>query len=87
MEWFFKQANFADNIKVRYAKLKLRDGAKIFYEDLEYMRYIKYKPLITAWEDMKEKFCDEYLSPYFWAKYLPQSQCGNFQDQSNSMRK
>ena len=65
MERFFEQANFADDIKVRYAKLKLRDGAQIFCEDLEYMCYIKYEPLITAWEDMKEKFCDEYLSPYF----------------------
>ena len=27
MEKFFEQANFADNKKVRYAKLKLSDGA------------------------------------------------------------
>ena len=37
------------------------------------------------WEDMKEKFCDEYLSPYFQAKYLPQSQYGNFQVEANTM--
>ena len=70
MKQFFKQANFADNKNVRYAKLKLKGGTQMFWENLEYFRYIKYKPNISVWEDMKEKFCDEYLSPYFRAKYL-----------------
>ena len=65
MEQFFEQANFA--------KLKLRDKAQSFWENLEYSYYMKYEPTISVWEDMKEKLCDEYLSPYFWAKYLPQS--------------
>ena len=34
---------------------------------------------------IKEKLCDEYLSPYFQAKYLPQSQCGTFQVEANTM--
>ena len=34
---------------------------------------------------MKENFCDEYFSPYFRAKYLPQSQCGTFQVEVNRM--
>ena len=46
--------------------------------------YIKYEPAISMWEDMKAKFCDEYLSPYFRAKYLPQSQCGTFQVEANT---
>ena len=46
---------------------------------------MNYEPAITVWEDMKEKFCDEYLSPYYRAKYLPQSQCGTFQVESNTM--
>ena len=71
MKQFFKQANFADNKKVRYAKLKLKGGTQMFWENLEYFCYIKYEPTISVWEDMKEKFCDEYLSPYFRAKYLP----------------
>ena len=50
----------------------------MFWEDLEYFHYTKYEPTISVWEDMKEKLCDKYLLPYFWAKYLPQSQCGNF---------
>ena len=65
MEQFFEQANFADNKNVRYAKLKLEGEAQIFWENLEYFCYLKYKPAISVWEDMKEKLCDEYLSPYF----------------------
>ena len=34
---------------------------------------------------MKEKLCDEYLSPYYLAKYLLQSQCGAFQVEANTM--
>ena len=64
MEQFFKQANFADNKKVRYAKLKLRGKAQRFWENLEYFHYMKYEPAISVWEDMKEKLYDEYLSPY-----------------------
>ena len=73
MEQFFEQENFADNTKVRYAKLKLRGGAQLFREDLEYFSHIKYEPANSVWEDMKEKLCDEYLSPYYRAKYLRQS--------------
>ena len=51
----------------------------MFWEDLEYFHYINYELAIRSWEDMKEKFCQEYLSPYFRAKYLPQSQCSTFQ--------
>ena len=65
MEQFFEQANFEDNIKVRHAKLKLIGGAQLFWEDLEYFRYIKYEPAISVWEDMKENFCDEYLLSCF----------------------
>ena len=85
MDQFFEQANFADNVNVRYAKLKLRGGAQMFQEDLEYFRYIKYEPAISVWEDMKEMLCDEYLSPYFRAKYLPQSRCGTFPVEANTM--
>ena len=48
MEQFFEQANFEDNIKVRHAKLKLIGGAQLFWEDLEYFRYIKYEPAISV---------------------------------------
>ena len=61
MEQFFEQANFADNKKVRYAKLQLRGKAQRFWENFEYFRYIDYEPAISVWEDMKEKLCDEYL--------------------------
>ena len=48
MEQFFEQTNFADNKNVRYAKLKLRGGAQMFWEDLEYFRYLKYEPTISV---------------------------------------
>uniref|UniRef100_A0A7N2KTL1 Retrotransposon gag domain-containing protein n=1 Tax=Quercus lobata TaxID=97700 RepID=A0A7N2KTL1_QUELO len=85
MERFFEQANFVNNIKVRYAKSKLIGKAQRFWENLERFRYMDYEPAITVWEDMKEKLCDEYLSPYYRAKYLPQSQCGTFQVEGNAM--
>ena len=46
---------------------------------------MKYEPAVSVWEDMKEKLCDEYWSPYCRAKYLPQSQCGTFQVEANTM--
>ena len=85
MEQFFEQANFVDKKKVRYAKLKLRGKAQRFLENLEYFHYMKYEPAISVWEDIKEKFCDEYLLPYYRAKYLPQSQCGTFQVEANTI--
>ena len=44
-----------------------------------------YEPVISVWEDMKEKLCDEYLSSYYRAKYLLQSQCDTFQVEANTM--
>ena len=46
---------------------------------------MNYEPAINVWEDMKEKFCGEYLSLYYRAKYLTQSQCGTFQVKANTM--
>ena len=85
MEQFFERANFANNKKVRYVKLKLSGGAQMFWKNLEYFHYLKYELAISVWEDMKEKFCDEYLSPYFRAKYLSQSQCATFKIKANRM--
>ena len=53
MEQIFEQANFVDNKKVRYVKLKLRGKVQRFWENLEYFRYMKYEPTISVWEDMK----------------------------------
>ena len=85
MEQLFEQANFVDNKKVRYAKLKLRGKAQRFWENLEYSRYMKYEHAISVWKDMKKKLCDEYWSPYYRAKYLHQSQCDTFQVEANTM--
>ena len=53
--------------------MKLIGGVKIFLENLECLRFIKHKPAITGWEDMKEKLRDEYLAQYFHPKYFPVS--------------
>ena len=50
------------------------------------MHFIRQKPAITEWEDMKAKLKDEYLPQYFQAKYLPQSYYGNSQGQQDNMR-
>ena len=46
---------------------------------------MKYEHAISVWKDMKKKLCDEYWSPYYRAKYLPQSQCDTFQVEANTM--
>jgi hypothetical protein len=85
MEQFFEWHNWAANKKVRFAKMKLIGRAQVFWEELEYMRFIKQEPAITDWEDMKAKLQTEYLSQYFRAKYLPQSYYGNSQDQQGNL--
>jgi hypothetical protein len=86
MEQFFEWHNWAVNTKVRFAKMNLIGRAQVFWEELKYMRFIKQEPGITDWEDMKVKLQDEYLSPYFRAKYLPQSYYGNSQGQQGNFR-
>ena len=63
--------------------MKLSGKAQMFWRNLEYFHYLNYEHAISVWDDMKEKFCDEYLSPYFRAKYLSQSLCGTFQVKVN----
>ena len=48
MEQFFEQANFANNKKVRYAKLKLSGEAQMFWKNLEYFHYLNYEPAISV---------------------------------------
>ena len=48
MNQFFKQAYFVDNIKIGYAKLKLKEGTQLFWEDLEYMHFINYESPIAT---------------------------------------
>ena len=86
MEQFFEWHNWAANKKVRFAKMKLIGRAQVFWEELEYILFIKQESSITDWEDMKVKLQDEYLSPYFRAKYLPQSYYGNSQVQQGNTR-
>jgi hypothetical protein len=45
--------------------MKLINSAQVFWEELEYRRFLKQEPAIIDWEDMKAKLQDEYLPPYF----------------------
>jgi hypothetical protein len=58
----------------------------VFWEDLEYRRFLKQEPTIIDLEDIKAKLQDEYLPPYFQEKSLPQSYYGNFQGQQGNTR-
>ena len=86
IEQFFDQRSFSYATRVRFATRKLIGRAQVFWEEFEYMRFIKQEPNITDWEDMKVKFQDEYLPQYFQAKYIPQSYYGNSQGQQGNLR-
>jgi hypothetical protein len=86
MEQFFEWHNWVANKKVRFAKMKLIGRAQGFWENLEYMRFVRQEPVITEWEEMKAKLQDEYLPQHFRAKYLPQSSCGHSQDRKDNLR-
>jgi hypothetical protein len=86
IEQFFDRRNFSYATRVRFAKRKLIGRAQDFWENLEYMRFVRQEPAITEWEDMKAKLQDEYLPQYFRAKYLPQSSCGHSQDRKDNFR-
>ena len=65
IEQFFDRRNFSYATRVRFAKKKLIGKAQDFWENLEYMRFVRQEPAITEWEDMKAKLQDEYLPQYF----------------------
>ena len=48
MNQFFEQANFVDNIKIGYAKLKLKEGTQMFWKDLKYMHFMNYESPIAT---------------------------------------
>ena len=65
IEKFFDRSSFSYTTRVRFAKRKLIGRTQVFWEDLEYRRFLKQEPAIIDWEDMKAKLQDEYLQPYF----------------------
>jgi len=77
MDRFFEWHNLSDNRKVRFAKIKLIDEAKIYWRDVEDCLEMRGKPPITDWIKMKQKLQE---------KYLPQSYRNKLLDQWNNLR-
>jgi len=77
MDRFFEWHNLSANRKVRFAKMKLIDEAKIYWRDVEDCLEMRGKPPITDWIKMKQKLLE---------KYLPQSYRNKLLDQWNNLR-
>ncbi|KAJ6888273.1 hypothetical protein NC652_029341 [Populus alba x Populus x berolinensis] len=77
MDQFFEWHNLSDNKRVRFAKMKLIDKAKIYWRDVEDCLEMRGKPPITDWIKMKQKLQE---------KYLPQSYRNKLLDQWNNLR-
>jgi hypothetical protein len=67
----------SDNRKVRFAKMKLIDEAKIYWRDVEDCLEMRGKSPITDWIKMKQKLQE---------KYIPQSYRNKLLDQWNNLR-
>jgi hypothetical protein len=77
MDRFFEWHNMSDNRKVRFAKMKLIDEAKIYWRDVEDCLEMRGKSPITDWIKMKQKLQE---------KYIPQSYRNKLLDQWNNLR-
>jgi len=62
----------SDDRKVRFAKMKLIDEAKIYWIDVEDCLEMRGKPPITDWIKMKQKLQEKYLPQSYRNKLLDQ---------------
>jgi hypothetical protein len=62
----------SDDRKVRFAKMKLIDEAKIYWIVVEDCLEIRGKPPITDWIKMKQKLQEKYLPQSYRNKLLDQ---------------
>ena len=67
----------SENKRVRFAKMKLIDKAKIYWRDVEDCLEMRGKPPITDWIKMKQKLQE---------KYVPQSYRNKLLDQWNNLK-
>jgi len=77
MDRFFEWHNLSNNRKVRFAKMKLINKAKIYWRDVEDCLEMRGKPSIIDWIKMKQKLLE---------KYVPQSYRNKLLDQWNNLR-
>jgi hypothetical protein len=72
MDRFFEWHKLFDDRKVRFAKMKLIDEAKIYWIDVEDCLEMRGKPPIIDWIKMKEKLQEKYLHQSYKNKLLDQ---------------
>ncbi|KAF3956400.1 hypothetical protein CMV_018465 [Castanea mollissima] len=70
MEKFFDYYHWAENRKVRYARMKLIGRADLFWEDLEETLRRRREPPIIDWMEMKDALSRNYLPPTYRSSLL-----------------
>nr|XP_023900366.1 uncharacterized protein LOC112012220 [Quercus suber] len=70
MEKFFDYYHWAENKKVRYARMKLIGRADLFWEDLEETLRRRREPPITDWLEMKNALSRNYLPSTYRSSLL-----------------
>nr|XP_023920438.1 uncharacterized protein LOC112031968 [Quercus suber] len=75
MEKFFNYYHWAENKKVRYARMKLIGRANLFWEDLEETLRRQHEPLITDWLEMKDALSRNCLPPTYRSSLLEEWDC------------
>ena len=70
MEKFFDYYHWAENKKVRHARMKLIGRANLFLEDLEDTFRRRREPPITDWLEMKDALSRNYLPPTYRSPLL-----------------
>ena len=72
---FFDRYNWAENKKVRFAKMKLIGRANLFWEDVEDTLVLNLQPLIIDWPEMKVILLKNYLPPTYKSSLLNEWDC------------
>uniref|UniRef100_A0A2N9GGF1 RNA-directed DNA polymerase n=1 Tax=Fagus sylvatica TaxID=28930 RepID=A0A2N9GGF1_FAGSY len=65
MEHFFEWYNWAENKKVRFAKMKLTGRALLYWDEVTDNLIRRQEPPITDWPEMKQQLSRNYLPPTY----------------------
>ena len=75
MDKFFDYYHWAENKKMRYARMKLIIRAELFWEDLEDTLRRRHEPPITNWLEMKGALSRNYLPSTYKSSLLEEWDC------------
>jgi hypothetical protein len=70
MEHFFEWYNWAENKKVRFAKMKLTGRALLYWDEVTDNLIRRQEPPITNWPEMKQQLSRNYLPPTYRSALL-----------------